>query len=118
MPVGLLTYTVVDGVNVVLRLTVGDGQPGGIAIVVDGMVKWQGPGMTFPADGVTLGRGERLRGSRVVATAVVQADMVQTRHCSVSATFLGGAAAKTATFTQDAREPGEKIGFTIVAAFN
>lgn len=121
MPVGLVNYAVTPSRQVRVQVVVGEGDPGGVAVVLQGAVLWppaDAAGDPFPEDGLALGAGATLRGQRLVIAAVVANSNPQsTGRCSATVALAGGPQPKSTTLLQENVKPDAEVSFPFIVTF-
>lgn len=118
MPTTDFTYPLAADETATLKITVGDGQPGGITVLRGTKILWTGGGRRFPKSGVELGTGAQLAGKHVIATVVVKNQNPQTGKSSVTFEVSGGENPRPEPLKDQDGPKGEEIPFVAVIGFS
>jgi len=118
MPTTEFFYPLAADESATLKITVGDGQPGGVTVLRGAKILWTGGGRRFPKSGVDLGTGAQLAGKRVIATVVVKNQNPQTGKSSVTFEVSGGEEPKAEPLQEKDTPKGEEIPFIAVIGFS
>ena len=105
-------YQVVDIQPVVLDTYVGEGQPGGCAVSLDGVPLQHAPVIK----GLSLGHGKTLRGRRLLINATAIDRNPQTNLVSATLKLSGGSLPSELTARVEADE-GQAVVFTFIVNF-
>lgn len=105
-------YQVVAGQPVRLDVVVGEGQPGGIAVAVEGKPLAHAPRI----EALTLGKGEDLRGKRLIVTAIAIDKNPNSDLCSTTLKLSGGTMPRE-LFARVSADADQSVVFTFLVSF-
>jgi hypothetical protein len=108
----VFSYHVDDDSNVTAKVTIGNGQAGGWAIILGGKVKKKG---SKPVD-VPIGKGSTLRGKHMTVSSAVIDVRTQTDRLSVTTRIRGGTKSMTCKHSKTGRQ-GETASYTTIVFF-
>ena len=118
MPTTTFTYPLAADEKATLKITVGDGQPGGVTVLRGTKILWSGGGRRFPKSGVELGTGAQLVGKSVVASVTIKSQNPQTGKSSVTFEVSGGEEPKAEPLKDKDSPKGVEIPFLAVIGFS
>jgi hypothetical protein len=108
----VFSYAVDDDSDVTARVTIGNGQAGGWAIILSGKVKKKG---SKPED-VKIGKGSKLRGKHMTVSTAVIDIRTQTNRLSVTTQLRGGPKNLQCKHSKTGRQ-GETASYTTIVFF-
>lgn len=114
MPTITTSYAVIDGKEVIVEVSIGDGQPGGSSLFIGAVLVTSGDERI---DWWSLGPGEALRGRTLTVSGMAQNERPETDHTSMVVRLSGGIAAQAFTQHYTAREKHQKVSFITQVTF-